>query len=107
MRYWKFSQKTKLKQKFFFLIVKKKCEIFFKTGTIVTDSYSDFYSDYSDRPLFYSNVSFWSHRYCFVDSALVLTVERIGVKNNYITAFCDEELNFGTVIEAVMKSKLN
>ena len=34
MRYWKFSQKTKLKQKFL-LIVKKKWEIFFKTGTIV------------------------------------------------------------------------
>ena len=34
MRYWKFSQKSKLKQKFL-LIVKKKWEIFFKTGTIV------------------------------------------------------------------------
>ena len=34
MRYWKFSQKSKLKQNFF-LIVKKKWEIFFKTGTIV------------------------------------------------------------------------
>ena len=26
-------------------------------------------------------------------------------KNNYITAVCDEELKFGTVIEEVMKSK--
>ena len=36
MSYWKFSQKTKIKQKFF-ADGEKKWEIFFKTGTIVRE----------------------------------------------------------------------
>ena len=32
-------------------------------------------------------------------------VGQIGVKNNHSTAFCDEELKFGTVIEEATKSK--
>ena len=37
MRYWKFSQKTKLKQKFF-AYSEKEVGNFFKTGTIVNKS---------------------------------------------------------------------
>ena len=33
-------------------------------------------------------------------------VGQIGVKNNYSTAFCDEDLKFGTVTEEATKSKI-
>ena len=38
-------------------------------------------------------------------TVLDILVEQLGVKNKHDTAFCDEELKFGTVIEEPMKSK--
>ena len=34
-----------------------------------------------------------------------LIAEQIGIKTNHNTAYCDEELKFGAVIEEAMKSK--
>ena len=45
---------------------------------------------------------------CFGKTLIVglkCTVEEMGVKKNHNTAFCDEELNFGTAIEETMRKK--
>ena len=45
---------------------------------------------------------------CFGKTSFVgfkFTVEQIGVKKNHNTAFCDEELKFGTAIEEAMRKK--